>query len=114
MAEELDRDDRQASLGLQGGLFGFEYDLCPGEFRDDDDWFLSSEKNPELPVAGSFNVGGHASGLRFGQDSGHVAPCVRTHCPILMVLLLNCLVARSCRSVAGILDGNLDDISQDE
>jgi len=50
MAEELDRDDRQAILGLQGGLVGFEYDLCLGEFADDDDWFPSSEKNTELPL----------------------------------------------------------------
>jgi hypothetical protein len=56
MVEELDRDDRHASLGLQGGLMGFEYDLCPGEFADDDDWFSSSEKNPELPLRTSGTI----------------------------------------------------------
>ena len=29
---------------------GFEFDLCRGEFADDDVWFSSSEQNPELAL----------------------------------------------------------------
>jgi hypothetical protein len=55
MAEELDHDDWQASLGLQGGIMDFKFDLCKGEFSEN--WLSSSDDDGELPLSVSDDDG---------------------------------------------------------